>query len=59
MYRSRDFCEEEQAQGTMLLPQLLFLPELYYPGSNGLACGKVMPGMQGWIGSVFTLLPGQ
>lgn len=58
MYPSRDFCEEEQAQGTMLLPQLLFLAELYYLGNYGLACGKVMPGLQGWIGNVFTLLPG-
>lgn len=42
MCPSRDFCEEEQIQGVMFLPQCLFLAELYYPGlwkrPHGLDC---------------------
>lgn len=58
MYSSSDFCGEEQDQGEKLLPQLLFWAELYRPGNYGLVCGKVMPGLQGWIGSVLLLLLG-
>lgn len=58
MYSSSDFCEEEQDQDDKLLPQLLFWAELYRPGNYGLVWGKVMPGLQGWIGNVFPLLPG-
>lgn len=41
------FVRRSKPRGAVLLPQLLFLAKLYHPGNYGLACGKVIPGLQG------------